>query len=426
MPITKMEVERLHPNSILWDAGRGSVAGFGARRQRRNPVFILKYAIGGRQRWHTIGRFGSPWTVENARSEAKRLLGELAAGKDPKEQRRDAEPVAAGITVAELCDQYLEAAKGGGVLTRFNRPKRSSTLAIDVGRIDRHIKPLIGTMAVTAVDSRAVKKIIQDITIGKTAADIKTKQRGRALVKGGPATAARVADLLSGIMTWAVDEEIVSVNPVHGIRRYRGEPRDRFLSEVEMAALGSRLNSGIDDSGRPFHPFTSAIVSLLCVTGCRYSEIASLHWSEVDFEQGCLRLVETKSGKSLRAIGEIALGILMCQQRRLGSQFVFPGAKGNSPYQGLNKEAPRLFRSAGLEGVSCHVLRHTFASVASGLGYSDGTIAGLLGHKGRGVTSRYIHRPDAALASAAQIVSSEIWKLLKLQTPTPGGSDNRV
>ncbi|MBZ9922706.1 tyrosine-type recombinase/integrase, partial [Mesorhizobium sp. BR1-1-7] len=97
-----------------------------------------------------------------------------------------------------------------------------------------------------------------------------------------------------------------------------------------------------------------------------------------------------------------------------GRSFVFPGAKGEIHYQGLNKEAPRVFRSAGLLDVTCHVLRHTFASVASELGYSDGTIAGLLGHKGRGVTSRYIHRPDAALASAAEAVSNDVWRRMEM------------
>lgn len=74
----------------------------------------------------------------------------------------------------------------------------------------------------------------------------------------------------------------------------------------------------------------------------------------------------------------------------------------------MNKEAPRVFKAAGLPDVTCHVLRHTFASVASELGYSDGTIAGLLGHKGRGVTSHYVHRPDQALACAAGVVADTI------------------
>jgi integrase len=293
-------------------------------------------------------------------------------------------------------------------LTRFNRPKKASTLTIDVGRIERHIKPLIGSVLVSDVDSRMVKKLIQDITVGKTATTAKTKLRGKAVVTGGAGTAARVADLLSGILTWAIDEGYIERNPVHKVRRFRGEPRDRFLSRSELAALGQRMRLAEDDDKRRFHPYALLIIRLLSLTGCRSSEITALKWSELDLEQKCLRLADSKSGKSLRAIGTPATNILLSQPRHVRSPFVFPGAKGTSAYQGLTKEARRLFQSAGLADVSCHTLRHTFASVASGLGYSDGTIAGLLGHRGGSVTSRYVHRPDAALASAAEAVCQSI------------------
>ena len=69
------------------------------------------------------------------------MLGTVAAGHDPAEQR-DADRQA--MTVAELCDEYLTKAKAGQVLTRRGVAKRASTLAIDTGRIERHIKPLLG------------------------------------------------------------------------------------------------------------------------------------------------------------------------------------------------------------------------------------------------------------------------------------------
>ena len=322
------------------------------------------------------------------------------------------------MTVSELCDQYMQAAQAGAILTRFNRPKKASTLAIDVGRISRHIKPLIGTLPVVDVDTRTVKGLIHDITIGKTATDLKTKKRGRAIVKGGAATAARVADLLSGIMSWAVDEGIIERNPVHRVRRYRSEGRQRFLSDEELARLAAVLRKGKDEADKSFHPYVPIIAELLCLSGCRVSEIVGLKWSEVDLDQSCLWLEDTKSGRSLRAIGSTAIAILKRQPRLMNSPYVFPGAKGSSAYQGMNKEARRLFAAAGLEDASCHTLRHTFASVASGLGYSDGTIAGLLGHKGRGVTSRYVHRPDQALLSAAEATSSAIAVRLDAHTST--------
>ena len=55
--------------------------------------------------------------------------------------------------------------------------------------------------------------------------------------------------------------------------------------------------------------------------------------------------------------------------------------------------------------------RHTFASLAGDLGYSELTIAGLLGHSARGVTQGYVHL-DTALIAAADRISSELARLL--------------
>jgi integrase len=64
----------------------------------------------------------------------------------------------------------------------------------------------------------------------------------------------------------------------------------------------------------------------------------------------------------------------------------------------------RICSKAGLKGVTPHVLRHTFASVAGDLGCSELTIAGLLGHAGGSVTAGYVHL-DATLTAAADRVS---------------------
>jgi hypothetical protein len=85
--LTKRTIDALKPAQTAWDGGDGSVKGFGVRRQRRNKVYMLKYRIAGRQRWFVIGQHGSPWTVEQARTEAKRLLGIVAVGVDPAAAR---------------------------------------------------------------------------------------------------------------------------------------------------------------------------------------------------------------------------------------------------------------------------------------------------------------------------------------------------
>lgn len=58
----------------------------------------------------------------------------------------------------------------------------------------------------------------------------------------------------------------------------------------------------------------------------------------------------------------------------------------------------RIVAAGGLpDDVTPHVLRHSFASLAGDLGYSEPTIATLGGHQGRSVTSRYVHAADAVL-----------------------------
>src|SRR3954463_7231263 len=107
------EVRELRENEVIWDA---AVPGFGARRQRSAKVaYVLLYRTQeGRQRFHTIGRHGAPWTPDTARDEARRLLGEVVRGGDPatdKKQTRKA------ITVTELCDRYLQDAEAGRLPT---------------------------------------------------------------------------------------------------------------------------------------------------------------------------------------------------------------------------------------------------------------------------------------------------------------------
>jgi integrase len=83
----------------------------------------------------------------------------------------------------------------------------------------------------------------------------------------------------------------------------------------------------------------------------------------------------------------------------------FSGGSREGPFHRVRKVLARVSRKAGLKGVTPHVLRHTFASVAGDLGYSELTIAGLLGHAGGSVTAGYVHL-DGALVTAADRVSS--------------------
>src|SRR5262249_44330216 len=114
------EVRALAPGGVIWDA---AVPAFGARRQKGDTVaYVLKFrTTTGRQRWHTIGRHGAPWTPETAREEARRLLGEIVKGADPAAEKMSKRKAA---TVTELCDLYIADAQAGRLLTRRKIAKK--------------------------------------------------------------------------------------------------------------------------------------------------------------------------------------------------------------------------------------------------------------------------------------------------------------
>jgi integrase len=143
----------------------------------------------------------------------------------------------------------------------------------------------------------------------------------------------------------------------------------------------------------------------------RRQEAAGLEWSEIDEAGSCIRLQKSKTGKSLRPIGSVALALLRSLPRTHES-LVFPSRTAAAAAD-FKKRFAELFGAAGLgtgaTRARSHDLRRTFASVAADLEYSDATIGELLGHARRGVTSRhYIRRPDAALIAAADNVSVTI------------------
>src|SRR5260370_292231 len=119
----------------------------------------------------------------------------------------------------------------GRLLTRRKVAKKSSTLATDRGRIARHIKPQLGSMAVAAVAREDIEGFMHAVAEGKTAARIKTKKRGLARVRGGRGTASRTVGLLGAIFSYAVRHRMRRGNPVPGVMRFADGRRQRRLRD---------------------------------------------------------------------------------------------------------------------------------------------------------------------------------------------------
>ena len=396
--LTKSAIDAAAPKAddyFLWD---GELKGFGIKIAKGGrKSYVCKYRVGtGRAaptRRMTIGAHGSPWTVNQARTEARKILGRAANGEDPAKDKQDEKKQ---ITVAQLCDLYLK----NGVGT-----KKASTIATDRGRIERHIKPLLGTKKVPDVTRADIKQFLLDIAEGKTSMDQKTGLRGRAIVKGGKGTATRTVGLLGGIFSYAFDCGLIEKNPVRGVKRFVDRKGQRYLSQQELVALGQALADG---EARGFNPHALVILKLLVFTGARKGEIETMQWNAVDFEGGYLRLADSKTGQKTIPLNAGALEILSKIPKLDGSPFVFPAHRGDGHYQGTPKVWRTVRSIAGLDDVRMHDLRHSFASIAVSGGASLPIIGALLGHNDTTTTQRYAHLHDDPLKAASEAVGSKI------------------
>ena len=398
------QVRALQPGQTLWDS---SLPGFGARRQLGEAVvYVLKYRTAeGRQRWFTIGQHGAPWTPESARKQARQLLGDVARKGDPATERRAARKAQ---TVSELCDLYFADATAGRLMTRRRSSKKASTLATDFGRIERHIKPLLGRRTVSALTREDVEGFMHDVAAGKTASRTKTKPRGLARVRGGRGTATRTIGLLGAIFTYAVRHRMRTDNPVHGVTRFADGKRQRRLSDDEYNVLGDALRQAHSEN---IWPAAIATARFLALTGWRSGEALGLHWNQVDLARRTATLGDTKTGRSVRPLSHAACEVLQSLTR--SGELVFAASRGNGRMTGFPKLWAKITNKGALPAdVTPHTLRHSFASLAADLGYSEPVIAALVGHQGRSMTSRYVHSADAVLLAAADEVADRTAELM--------------
>ncbi len=402
MKLTKRSIDDLKPlpsgDLYVWD---DDVAGFGLRVKRSGVrSFMVQYRnASGVSRRITLGKFGV-LTADEARKLAKAKLAEAAKGDDPAAKRSENRKA---MTVRQLCRAYLEAAGKNLIIGKGGRPKKPSTLYIDRGRIERHILPVLGGRPVRDLKTPDITRFMRDVAGGKTAADIKTGFRGRAIVKGVPGTASRTIGLLGGILSFAVSEGIISANPARGVKRPADKRREIRLSADQYRALGNALA----EAGSAGENSTAILgVRLLALTGCRRGEIERLRWDEVDLPGRCLRLSDSKEGKSVRPLGGDVIALLAKVPRE--GRYVLLGAALDKPFVGLPKAWARIVGKVNLPGLTPHGLRHAFASVAADLGYAEPTIAAMLGHATHSTTGRYVHHLDSALIAAADKVAGQI------------------
>ena len=394
--LTKRVVDAMSPttgDTFAWDS---ELRGFGIRMKPSGVAsYLVQYRNAhGRTRRLVLGKVGT-LTPEQARKLARLRLADVAEGRDPSADRHATREA---LTVSEVCDWYLKEAETGRLVGRRGRAIKASTLAMDRSRIERHVKPLMGSEPVNGLLLVDLEKMQGKVAEGKTAAEKPSGGRGGRTM-GGPAVAGRTLGMMSTIFEHAVRARKIEANPAKGARKIQSRRRLARLSLEQVTALGRELAADGENAT------AVAAIRLIALTGFRREEVLGIRRDWI-IDAGGVLFPDTKSDGQARPIGKPALALLKKQHAKTDGVWLFPADRGEGHFIGVRKVLSRVAARAGM-ACTPHLLRHTFSSVAGDLGYSELTIAGLLGHASKGVTAGYVHL-DTVLVAAADRVASVI------------------
>ena len=164
------------------------------------------------------------------------------------------------------------------------------------------------------------------------------------------------------------------VNPAKGARKLADKKRNTRLSSEQVQLLGKAMREAASDGE---NPTGLAVIRFILLSGFRRNEALAIERSWL-LDAGGINFPDTKSGAQTRSLGRTAMDMLREQSECSDCKWFFPADRGDGHFVGVTKVLGRVCKRAELDGVTPHVLRHTFASTAGDLGYSELTIAGLL------------------------------------------------
>lgn len=387
--ITKSLIAEMEQNSTIWDT---NLTGFGVRRQKGKPSYLIKCRISGRQVHYTIGQHGV-FTPDQARKEARTLLADAQKGIDPRETKRAARDL---ISIEEACQHFLK--------THVAKKRKPKTHQEYQRIIEKIIIPKIGKLKIKEVTALQISKLHQGL--------VET-----------PYQANRVLAVLSKIFNLAetMQQRPQGTNPCKLIEKYPETKKDRFLSEDELKRLAAALNNtfpiGADRSQNLTNSelralYSTAAIWLLLLTGARLSEILTLKWSDISLDHHSARLADSKTGAKTIQFSGAAQKVLKQIPKVSGNSYVIVGKKKNACLVNLQKPWNKVRCEAGIPDVRLHDLRHTYASYGAMSGISLTIIGKALGHHQTTTTDRYAHFDSDPIANANEQISNQIMGII--------------
>jgi integrase len=394
---------------ILWD---DKLKGFGVSVFPTGvKTYVAQYRKDARSHRVVIGKHGR-LTPDEARREAKALLGDVEKGANPAVERRTRRNAP---TLREISQEFLKYA--------FAKKKIGTARGYE-SALRLHILPELGSKRLTDIQAVDVERL-------------------HAAMSDRRSQANRTLDILSAVWTFAAKQKRVGPadNPARSVEKYREDPRERYLTKEELLRLSEALTAAetiglpysIDQNSpkakhaakpenrrRRIDDHAVAAIRLLMLTGARLREMLHAKWEYIDFDRGMIFLPDSKTGRKpiyLSAAAVTILSALSAMPRVDGNPYVFPGEKKGQPRADLKRPWDSICKAAGLDGVRIHDLRHSFASVGAGASLGLPIIGKLLGHRQASTTQRYAHLDADPMRRAVETIGSTIEAAMTCKRP---------
>jgi integrase len=278
-------------------------------------------------------------------------------------------------TVTEAADAWLARAHAGTSLTRSGDPYKPSALRAYAEALRLRVQPAVGAMRLSEVRAVDLKRLLVNplIAEGRSASNI-----GVTLLP------------LRAVYREAIEEGIVAVNPTAGLKLPRVRSRrDRIATPDECARLLAQLSAA-----------DRRVWATAMYAGLRRGELMALRVEDIDLRDGVIRVcrgwdveageIATKSGRERKVPIANALRSHLAEHLlaigwREGLVF---GSSPTTPFcdRTLTERADRAWSRAGLDRITLHECRHTFASLMIAAGVNAKALSEYMGHSKIAVT----------------------------------------
>lgn len=397
MSLTASIISRLKPEAKPYEVRDDRLKGFLVRVQPSgHKSYVVQWARGRR---FTIGD-ASVLTLGQARTKALEILGQVATGIDPQQEKRRAKAETLGDFLTNAYEPWAKVHHR----TLANVKRLRASYAALLG------KPLAEITLSVLEKTRQERKAagISDATLNREAGTLKsalTRAVEWGLIDENPIKAAKPIKLDSNAVVryLSPDEEARLLDALH---RREHEIRDARARGNEWRRQRGR--SELDELTDRYADHLLPMVMVSMHTGMRWGELTALAWSDVDLTARRItvrgRTAKSKQTRHL-PLNAVAHDALSRWRHISDGLLVFPGRSGGT-MDNVYKAFGGVLADAGINNFRWHDLRHHFASRLVQAGVDLNTVRELLGHADIKMTLRYAHLAPEHKAAAVERIAA--------------------